>query len=152
MALASAELHRSSGATRPGRLNVAYAMLAVLAVINLMNFMDRVLFSVMKVVTDRPAFPLCVGVAIGRGADPSVYASTVLGDGDLSPHDLKVGERHPPLWSLVLFTLACGGAHHKRAARDGDPVERGTVWRAGGRDRLRQLNSTVTDQLTPSAA
>lgn len=47
MALVTAELDQRSGTARPGRLNVAYTMLAVLAVINLMNFMDRVLFSVM---------------------------------------------------------------------------------------------------------
>lgn len=47
MAMVSADLAQRSGTARPHRLNVAYAMLAVLAIINLMNFMDRVLFSVM---------------------------------------------------------------------------------------------------------
>jgi MFS family permease len=47
MALATVDLDQGSGTARPRRLNAAYAMLAVLAVVNLMNFMDRVLFSVM---------------------------------------------------------------------------------------------------------
>ena len=47
MALATVDLDQGSGTARPRRLNAAYAMLAVLALVNLMNFMDRVLFSVM---------------------------------------------------------------------------------------------------------